>query len=260
MPQLRVYPGHDVELYRAKREKAIRRYGMPPAAPRYWGRDLDYDAWAALGYMQPSAALWWQKYLYEALIAAGVADRTDVYTITIIDRCWHFGERKWDFQRGRIEYQVRRALKGLNYLVMIEFQVFGNVRHYATSLVDGIEWLRDCGCVIAPHIQGLLWGKRPSRRQRAQFPGGLFGVSGIKIVRRTDFAGAVRYMVKPPMGELVHPRADGRLVRYPWPGMTLRLHHLFLRQLCNVSYPDLSFASGAGSAVLAHAKRLARDS
>jgi hypothetical protein len=60
------------------------------------------------------------------------------------------------------------------------------------------------------------------------------------------------------MGQLVHPRADGRLIRYPWAEMSLRLHHLFLSQLCNVAYPDLTFVSGQGSAVLSAANRLWR--
>ena len=252
----KVYPGHDVEFYQDRLAKTIRRYGMPTAAPRYWRRDLDYLAWDALGYMQPRAALFWQQHLYRALVADGVVDRPDIYTITIVDQRWHFGQHDWNFQPAKIEYQVRRALKGLNYLVMVEFQVFSNVRYHQPVVVDGIEQWRDHGRVIAPHIQGLLWGKRPSRRQRGLFPGGLFGAPGIKLVRLTDFAGAVRYMVKPPsIGQLVHPLPGGGYVRYPWARMSLTLHHLFLTRLCHVSYPDLTFASGEGSAVLAHAKR-----
>lgn len=254
------YPGHDIRFYKNKLESAIARYGFPTGARRSCIRDLDHRVADFLGYMQPSAPLHWQAYLYRALLAEDVFDRSDIYTITIIDQRWHFGERQWDFQPGKIEYQVRRALKGLNYLAMIEFQVFGNVHHTQQLVIDSVEQVRDFGRVIAPHVQGLLWGRRPSRRQRAQFPGGLFGAPGIKLKRITDFAGAVRYMVKPPyMGQLLHPLPDGRVLRYPWARMSLRLHHLLFSHLHQSRYPELSFGSGQGSVVLAYAKRLWRD-
>jgi hypothetical protein len=254
------YPGHDVRFYKDKLDAAIARYGFPNGAPRSYIRDFDFLVADCLGYMQPSAPLYWQAYLYHALLAQDVFDRPDIYTITIIDQRWHFGEREWNFQPGKIEYQLRRALKGLNYLVMLEFQVFGNVRHTQQLVIDGVEQVRDHGRVIAPHVQGLLWGKPPSRRQRAQFPGGLFGAPGIKLKRITDFAGAVRYMVKPPyMGQLLRPWGDGHCSRYPWARMSLPLHHLLFRHLHQFRYPELTFGSGEGSAVLAQAKRLWRD-
>lgn len=48
------------------------------------------------------------------------------------------------------------------------------------------------------------------------------------------------------------------MIRRPWPQMSLKLHHLLLSQLHDVRYPDLTFASGEGSQVLACAKRLWR--
>lgn len=222
-------------------------------------RDLDYRVLESLGYMQPSAALYWQFYLYHALTAGGVIDRPDIFTITVLDHRWHFGEHRWQFAPGKIEYQVRRALKGLNYLVMIEFEVFGNLRHRDEWIQDGEDYVHDRGRLITPHIQGLLWGQRPSRRQRAQFAGGIFNAPSIKLMPLTSFAGAVRYMAKPPyMGQMVHSRPDGR-VRYPWADMPLLLHHLLFCNLYNYCYADLTFASGEGSAILAHAKRLWRD-
>ena len=161
-------------------------------------------------------------------------------------------------------------MKGLNYLVMIEFEVFGNRRYlvngaspriefalYDSSRTDPYTQSIDYGRVIAPHVQGLIWGRRPSRWQRTQFLGGDFNAPGVMLKPLTNFAGAVRYMVKPPyMGQLVHVRPDGGRRRYPWPGMPLLLHHLLFCNLCEYSYPDLTFAGGEGRAVLAAAKRL----
>jgi hypothetical protein len=85
----------------------------------------------------------------------------------------------------------------------------------------------------------------------------MFGSSGINVKRLTNFTGAVGYMVKPPyMGQLIRPRRGHGFVRYPWPGMPLRLRHLLFCNLFDSQYPGLTFASGEGSAILAHAKRL----
>jgi hypothetical protein len=210
--------------------------------------------------MQPSSGPYWQCYLREALLQSGIPDRKDLATITVLDERWHFGEKNWDFAPGKIEYQLRRALKGLNYIVMIEFEVYRNVRYLGPPLPGSVATHHDYGRVIAPHIQGLIWGKRPSARQRAQFRGGLFGAPGIKIVQVYDFHGALQYMAKPPCrGKSVFCLSNGRMLRWPWSGMHLTLHHLLLRKLCWQSYPDLTFASGEGSTVLALAKRLWRD-
>ena len=227
---------------------------------RTWLRDPDYRVLGLLGYMQPSGALYWRSFLYDALIAGDVYDRPDIWTITILDRRWHFGECRWDFAPKKIEHQVRRALKGLNYLVMIEFEVFGNVRYLEDVVSGRLVHPRDQGRTIAPHIQGLVWGRMPSRQQRSQFEGGIFNAPGVTMKSLTNFAGAVRYMVKPPYkGQLIHVRENGRRVRYPWLKMPLTLHHLLFCNLFDYGYPDLTFGSGEGSAVLAQANRLWHD-
>ena len=245
---------------RISTQRSIARYGLPQGAYRWWLRDLNYRIRDLLGYMQPSAALYWQYYLYHALTAGDVIDRPDIFAITVLDHHWHFGEYQWNLAPGKIEYQVRRALKRLHYLVMIEFEVFGNLRYRDEWIQDGEDYVHDRGRLITPHIQGLLWDQRPSRRQRAQFAGGIFDAPSIKLMPLTNFAGAVRYMVKPPyMGQLVRPRPTGGHARYPWAAMPLLLHHLMFCNLFDYSYSDLTFAGGEGRAILAHANRLWRD-
>src|SRR4051794_4097828 len=121
-----VYPGSNVREHEELLSRAIARHGLPHGANRKWARDLNYRASDYLGYMQPVAPLYWQTYLYHALMASDAVDRPDIWAITILDWRWHFGELQWKFAPTKIEYQVRRALTGLNYLVMIEFEVFGN--------------------------------------------------------------------------------------------------------------------------------------
>src|SRR5580700_8287921 len=100
MRQKRIYLGYDIPAYHARLCKTIRRYGLPRGAPRAWLRDPDFQAWDYLGYMQPSGAMYWQCYLYAALQAAGIDQRLDLSTITILDQRWHFGERAWNFSPG----------------------------------------------------------------------------------------------------------------------------------------------------------------
>ena len=94
-----IYEGFIIQEYADRLRKAVTRYGLPKGTGVYhsWQRDLDYRVLNLLGYMQPSSPLYWQCYLYNALTAGGVSDREDIYTITILDQRWHFGEYKWDF-------------------------------------------------------------------------------------------------------------------------------------------------------------------
>jgi hypothetical protein len=258
-----VYDGFNIQEYAGRLSKAITRYGLPKGIGVYrsWQCDLDYRVSDLLGYMQPLAPLYWQFYLYHALTAGDVIDRDDIYTITVLDHRWHFGEYQWAFAPEKMKHRVRRALKGLNYLVMIEFEVFGN-RWYHEEWTDddGFNVNVPRGRLITPHIQGLLWGERPSRRQRAQIAGGILNAPSIKLMPLRNFAGAVRYMVKPPyMGQELHERPDGSRRRYPWAAMPLKLHHLLFSRLYSFSYSDLTFAGGEGRAILAHANRLWRD-
>ena len=193
-----IYFGYDIPGYHKRLYKVIARYGLPTEAPRAWLRDPDFHAWDYLGYMQRSGAMYWQCYLYAALQAAALDQRPDLSTITILDKRWHFGERHWNFSPGKIEYQVRRALKGLKYIVVIEFEIFRNIRYLGPPPPGSVAANQDHGRTLAPHIQGLIWGTRPSRRQRALSAGGLFGAPGIQVESVYDFLGAQRYVGKPP--------------------------------------------------------------
>ena len=220
MATKRIYPGYDIPGYRERLYKSIKRYGLPRGAPRAWLRDVDFQAFDYLGYMQPSGAMYWQCYLFAALQAAGIDQRVDLSTITILDQRWHFGERNWNFAPRKIEYQVRRALKGLNFIVAIEFETFRNVRYLGPAPPGSVAAHEDHGRLITPHIQGLIWGKFPSPRQRAQFSGGIFNAPGIKVVGVHDVAGAVKYLGKPPYrGRSVYRRLNGTMGRRPWPEM-----------------------------------------
>jgi hypothetical protein len=234
------YQGFDVSAYEDKLLRATTRYRWPRGANNVRRDHFRYKARKLRSCMQPIAAQYWQIYLYRALMESDAVDRPDLFTITLLDKRWHFGELDWQFARGKIEYEVRRALKGLNYLTLIEFQVFGNHRFLEELPATEIASHRDCGRTIAPHIQGLIWGKGPSRAQRAMFAGGINNAPGVTLKRVTDFAGAVRYMVKPPyQGQLIHPRKSGGYTRYPW-DMPLKLHHLLFCNLFDYSYLDLS--------------------
>ena len=151
-------------------------------------------------------------------------------------------------------------MKGLNYLVIIEFEIYRNFRYLEPLPAGSVVPHVDQGRLIAPHIQGFIWGKFPSARQRARFEGGIFDVPGIKVVGVHDFDGALKYMGKPPCrGRSVFRLPSGRVSRRPWPKMSLTLHHLLLSHLHPYRCPDLTFAGGEGSAILRAAKWLWRE-
>jgi len=152
----RIYLGHDIPGYQQRLSKTIARYGFPKDLHGHRRRDLDFEAWDRLGYMQPSGAMYWKCYLYAALQTAELDLRDDLHTITILDKRWHFGERLWDFAPGKIKYRVQRSFCGLNYLVMIEFEVFRNVRYLQPRPDRKIERVRDQGRLITPHVQGFM--------------------------------------------------------------------------------------------------------
>src|SRR3954467_3241310 len=101
-----VYQGLDVRQYKDKLDRANSLYGLPKRAHAARVHDLDFHVPDLLGYMQPSASVYWQHYLYHALTEGGVIDRQDIRAITILDHRWHFGEHLWDFNPRKIEYQV----------------------------------------------------------------------------------------------------------------------------------------------------------
>ncbi len=141
-----------------------------------------------------------------------------------------------------------------------EFGIFRNVLCLASSSPGTLSPFTGQGCIITPYIQGLVWGKMPSSLLGARFSGGLFNAPSIKLAAVYAFPGAIRYLGKPPhRGRSVYRRFNGTMGRQPWPNMSLTLHHLFLRNLHQFCCPELTFGSGEGSAVLAHAKRLWRD-
>src|SRR5579862_7661236 len=99
------------------------------------------------------------------------------------------------------------------YLVIIKLEIHRNFTYQAPPPPGSVAAYADHGRLIAPHIQGFIWGEALSRRQRAQFAGGIFSAPGVKIVRVHDFPGALKYMGKPPYrGRSVYRLASGRYI------------------------------------------------
>ena len=145
-----------------------------------------------LRYVNPHARWWWLHYLRDAYRQWNIEAAPDLRMITLINGAWHFGEASWDFDLNRIKRQIRAILAGYNYVVAIEFAPFRN--HVMAD---------NTGRIIAPHLQGLIWGETPGLRARcAQLVPGLGGADPLHLLTIREaaggFAGAVGYMVKPP--------------------------------------------------------------
>jgi hypothetical protein len=110
------------------------------------------------------------------------------------------------------------------------------------------------GRIIAPHVQGLIWGATPELRARcAQLGAGLAGADPLHLYSIREaaggFAGAVGYMVKPPRHGYCLWRAHGCL-HHPGEALALVRHHRLFTHLLPYDYPDLTLSGGEGLAVL----------
>jgi hypothetical protein len=253
-----IYKGFSTAAYTERLEAAIQRYGLPFGAEWLRGNspmnNINGDMpWASLSYMQPEAAVYWHNYLNEAMLDAGIYRRTDLRTITILHAPWHFGSRQWRFDLHAIKRYVRRALRGTNYIVMIEFEIYRNLYYWRQEQQQSYPE----GKLICPHVQGIIWGPLP-RSVRKAFDGGILGAPAVKLKRIYHLPGASLYMVKPPYkGRSAIFKGDGNIKRAPWPmkDMSLTLHHLCLKNLWQFTYSDLTLSGGEGVPILAAARR-----
>jgi hypothetical protein len=251
----RSYPGFSPFDYTWRLTNAINKYGLPASLPIEWEYDINNEAFYYLKYMQPDSALIWIRYLSTAMKLYRLDQRKDLATLTIIDKRWHFGEEWWNFSAQFIKNEIQRIFLNLNYILLIEFGVYRNYHHHTQLGPHSLIQDLDEGRLIAPHAQGVIWHKRPTRAQRKKFSGGIFNAHSVHVRDVHDFDGAVRYMVKPPYrGQSVIKRASGRCVSVPWPDMNLTLHHLLLSNLGKYTFPELTFAGGEGVEILQSAK------
>jgi hypothetical protein len=171
--------------------------------------------------------------------------------ITLINGAWHFGEAAWDFNLDRIKRQIRAILAGCNYVVAIEFAPFRN--HVMAD---------NTGRIIAPHVQGMVWGETLGLRARcAQLGAGLAGADPLHLLAIREaaggFAGAVGYMVKPPHhGYCVWQDRTGRF-HHRGEKLALIRHHRLFTHLLPHDYPDLTLSGGEGVSVLRTARAAA---
>ena len=231
---------------------AFHEYGPPLGMPMRRALDLiSHRRALELRYMNPHARPIWQHYLRKAFGDWGVETAPDVRMITLINDLWHFDERTWDFDLDRMKRQIRSLLAGCNYVVSIEFAYFCNHLLAVGS-----------GQVVAPHVQGLIWGETPGLRERcAQLVPGLAGADPLHLLAIREaaggFAGAVGYMVKPPYhGYSVWKDMRGR-IHHQGKALALKRHHYLFTHLLPYDYPDLFLSGGEGVAVLRTARAAA---
>lgn len=209
----------------------------------------------SFNYMNPySRSLWIDLFLDQLLVPRFESEQ--FYKITILDLNWHTSERAWNIDLNRIKRDVRNRLRDVNYVLFIEFAFFRNVS-------DPTERSR----VVAPHVEGLVWG--PGCRSRInqirhRFSGGLFGADPIHLKKVHHLAGAVRYAIKPPYkGYSVFRRTDGTYGHRTSDLTLARMFRVF-EYFKEFEYSDFAFAGGEGVEVLrevrAAARRLARPS
>ena len=118
------------------------------------------------------------------------------------------------------------------------------------------------GRIIAPHVQGLVWGETPGLRARcAQLVPGLAGADPLRLLAIREaaggFAGAVGYMVKPPRHGYCLWQDRHDCLHHQGEKLALKCHHYLFTHLLPYDYPDLTLSGGAGVAVLRTARATA---
>jgi hypothetical protein len=255
-PRRPLYTAADLRIscwrHAADLRAALYRYGPPPRMQLRQAFDLISPRRAReLRYVTPHARPLWQRYLHQAFGHWDTETAPRLRMLTLLNGAWHFGEHAWDFDLERIKRQIRAILAGYHYVVAIEFACFRNYR-----MTTGT------GRIIAPHVQGLIWGDTPGlRARRAALVAGIAGADPIHLRSIKEeaggFAGAVGYMVKPPHhGYRLWQDAHGRF-HHQGEALALQRHHYLFTHLLPYDYPDLTLSGGAGVAVLRTARAAA---
>lgn len=199
-----------------------------------------------LAYLNPWSDEMWQNYLYRGLVLRGARYRSPV-AVTAIHPPWNTNTSSPRFNLAEIRGEVEEAFSGLSYLVMIEFAVFRNVSHGG-------------GRLIAPHIQGLVFGDIDNGRLaklRKRFGGGMDGAHGLWLEKVTDLAGAVRYLVKPPVCGYSRKPLKNNKVKRPIFQFSYRQRFRTFELFRRFIYPDLTIGGRLGATVLRDALYMA---
>ena len=242
----------DCRQHAQDQQQALDRYGPLPRRSLRLVRSLLRRGRALeLRYINPYAREAWQKYLLDALLRRGIDAVPDLRTITIINGDWQFSEKSQDFDLERLKRQIRKILRGYNYIVMIEFA-------YIRNYQDG----HGTGRVIVPHVQGLIWGVTPGlRTQRAKLTPSMAGADPIHLRVVNDaaggLAGAVSYMVKPPYHGYRLWKKSTQGFGHRREPLPLKVHHYLLTHLFQYEYDQLALSGGKGMAVLRTARAAA---
>ncbi|MCK5778778.1 MAG: hypothetical protein KAH11_08305 [Rhodospirillales bacterium] len=200
-----------------------------------------------LDYMHPGAATKWLLRLEDAFYDV-VENPEDAGTVTAVHAPWNTNVKECSIDVDGIRRRIWQGLRGFNYIGLIEFAVFDNVRE-------------GNGKLLAPHFQGILWNveitKDDASRAYRTFDGGMDGTHGLWVEKLTNFFGALSYAVKlPAYGYRRIQCRDGSFA-HDTCKLYLSTHYRLFEHLRHLSLPQLTVAGGEGAAVLRAAKKAA---
>src|SRR3954447_8825563 len=108
-----------VQLERAIDKYGYRRGYLKGRSYRQACRGLGYRQAPLLDYMNPYAPELWERCLREAITFYKLETEPLLFA-TILDQTWHFGWQRWALDIDRIKKQAQKALRGTDYLFLIE--------------------------------------------------------------------------------------------------------------------------------------------
>lgn len=193
---------------------------------------LHKDEWGSLCYMNPYSHIPLVEVLLSTIESYAIPT-TSMHMITVIEKNWETNSVKFEFNARKITKELRKGLKGLNYIGLIEFAYFRK---------------KD---LIAPHFHGLIWGELTKDREdqlNALFSGGRKGAKGFVAKKVYNLVGALAYCTKPLYHGYKMPQSDDedsdtgyqRQTDY----ITLDKHYILYSHLEKYTYKELCVCGG----------------
>jgi hypothetical protein len=249
-------------LLRNALEKGLKANGFMGVALRQelreWEHVFSSTRARYLHALNPYAGAKWAGILHEAIEAASFDDTP--WKVTIIDDDWMFStyprgpsERDLRWMLSRMRRAVRRALRGVPYLLQADFAVR---RHDAGHRM-----------AIEVHWHGLVWASEEKvEALKKRFPANRFGADRFRARGVYDLTGALRYVTKDTrLGYRTVKNFGFQPGSRHWKEWFQHREALYapkrlllIAMVGNLAKPELCAASGMGLAVLREAKQLAK--
>jgi hypothetical protein len=196
-----------------------------------------------LSYMNPAACTDWHEIIFSVLTEATIDEKKHIHMITLMEAEWHQRSETLDVSYEtlrKMRKKILAALKGKNFVGMIEFSVY-------------VDQKNDDGYLIIPHFHGIIWDVPHKKRRKIlklaykRFSGGMNGSKGCRVDQCTNFGKLVSYSIKAlPYGYRVPDKNKVKHVTHTSARFTHKQTYKVFRLFKELRFPDLFVCGGEG--------------